>query len=99
MDNIELTAQNNLIKTLTTIQEIEQNHVPSYVSAIIYNTELGFSEQFVELKRIALMNYYNASTADILESCSFITELRQQFNLEPKNRIFGNTPFSSCQDQ
>ena len=96
MDNIELTAQNNLIKTLTTIQEIEQNHVPSYK---IYNTELGFSEQFVELKRIALMNYYNASTADISESCSFITDLRQQFNLEPKNRIFGNTPFSSCQDQ
>mgnify|MGYP003148647468 FL=1 len=96
MDNIELTAQNNLIKTLTTIQEIQENHVPSYK---IYNTELGFSEQFVELKRIALMNYYNASTADILESCSFITELRQQFNLEPKNRIFSNTPFSSCQDQ
>lgn len=96
MDNIEMTAQNNLIKTLTTIQEIQQNHVPSYK---IYNTELGFSEQFVELKRIAIMNYYNASTADILEECAFINDMQQQFNLTPKNRIFGNTPFSRCQDQ
>ena len=52
MDNTELKTQNNLIKTLTTIQEIQQNHVPSYK---IYNTELGFSEQFVELKRIAII--------------------------------------------
>lgn len=95
MDNTELTTQNNLIKTLNTIQEIQQNHVPSYK---IYNTELGFSEQFVELKRIAIMNYYNQSSADILDMCAFVNKMQEQFHLEPKNRIFGNTPFSRCQD-